>query len=320
VLSGFPHWGRMQQEPDSALTTVQLAGSRGRLARFTSMQLSALAPCELNGDRPLTREERAAYMEFHEARNRVNATLSQDVGTRSGIRRVANVACVPPVPPGSSPSRVATLEFFACVAYELAPRWRGRPMTIVDIGAGAGGQLDPFIREGLEGHYIAVDITRNSRWKDGTAGDFTRELIINDINSLDVSKLPPIDLILSNTALEHIRDDVSAVRSLSMRLRPDGCQVHFVPGEASLPLYGPHGYRQYSPHCLAQLFPGAVIHRYGGSASNTLHSQWITPATTNGTCPRDENPTEYARLRALAMDEDERTGNKPAAMYGVVQS
>lgn len=136
---------------------------------------------------------------------------------------------------------------------------------------------------------------------------FTRKLIVADVNAIDPASLLPMDLLLSNTSLEHIRDDEGAIRALSSRLTPRAMQAHFVPGEAALPLYGPHGFRQYSPWCLSRLFPGAEVFRYGGQAWAAVHREWITQATRDGTCRRDE-----------AMAADERAGNVVALMYGVV--
>jgi SAM-dependent methyltransferase len=285
------------------------------------MQDAVCNASELTGDVALTREQYAAYMGYHTQRNQENTLASAHIKTFPGIRPQPGstvLTCV--ISQGTTPSRVSTVEFFACIAAELAPKLRSRPITIVDIGAGGGGQADPFEANGLGGRYIAIDISRSPRWIDGPRGSFTRELIVSDINAFDVSQLPPIDLLVSNTALEHIRDDAQAITALRTRLKPDGYQVHFVPGEASLPLYGPHGYRQYSPRCLDALFPGAKIYRYGGTATNALHKQWITPATRTGNCPLYQNQQEYCRLRTMALAEDQRTGNMPASMYGVVCS
>jgi len=281
----------------------------------------ATAAEELNGDLPLTGVQRSAYMQFHVARNRSNTQGSAQVNSRAGMRPSHFSGMVPPsVPRVSTPSRASSIEFFACAAHLLAPRWRGRSITVVDIGAGCGRQLDCLIAMGLSGHCIAVDIARHPRWQDGPRGGFSRQLVLQDVNTIDAGTFPTIDLILSNTALEHIRDDVGAIAAVSQRLHPEGCQVHFVPGEASLALYGPHGYRQYSPACLSALFPCGEIHRYGGAASNELHAQWISPATMHGVDRRDEDPEKYAHLRELAMDEDEIDGHTPAAMYGVLVS
>lgn len=279
------------------------------------------APADINGDLPLTSSERAAYMRHHAERNRLNAEASRGVRTSSGPRpSKGSHAGRLSFAPGSTPGRVATIEFFTYAASVLAPRFAGRELTIVDIGAGGGVQLDPFLEAGFAGRYIGIDIVRSPRWREGPSdcGRFSRELIVCDVNRLDAELLPPIDLLISNTALEHIKDDAGAIRSLSTRLAPGAAQVHFVPGEESLELYGPHGHRQYSPRCLLELFPGGEIFRYGGAASGELHRQWISPATRTGACPRDEDPQAYRRLRDLALDQDEHDGHVPASMYGVI--
>lgn len=279
----------------------------------------ATAPASINGDIPLSREEYAAYMDHHRARNadlvRRSVGVPAGVGPRPWRRREGSRG---PITPACSPGRVAAIEFFMHAAARVADCFGDRPITIVDIGAGAGGQLDPFIDHGCRGRYVAIDIARHPKWREGRHAGFDRELIVGDVNAIDPSSLPPIDVLISNTALEHIRDDAGAVRALSTRLAPHGMHAHFVPGEAALPLYGPHGYRQYSPWCLSRLFPGAEIMRYGGPAAAAVHREWITPATRDGRSRREEDPATYRRLRDEAMDRDEGDGNIPALMYGVL--
>ncbi|MEI7657579.1 MAG: class I SAM-dependent methyltransferase [Phycisphaerae bacterium] len=276
-------------------------------------------PESINGDLPLSREQRVAYMQHHEARNAELAERSIGIATRIGprpLRRRGDLGSA--VTDGCSPGRVAAVEFFAHAAACIAAMAGDRPVTIVDVGAGAGGQLDAFIDAGLRGRYIAIDIARHRKWKDGPRSHFERTLIVADVNRFDAGTLPPIDVLVSNTALEHIRDDAGAIRSLSTRLAAGAAQAHFVPAEAALHLYGPHGSRQYSPWCLEQRFPTGEIFRYGGPAAAAVHREWITPATQAGGCRRDQDPAAYRRLRDLAMDQDEQDGNTPALMYGVL--
>jgi hypothetical protein len=277
-----------------------------------------LTPELISGDLPLSPEERAAYMTHHARRNESLAARSREVATSVGPRPSRRGPSCRPIADACSPGRVAAIEFFLHAASCVADRFRDRPITIVDIGAGAGGQLDAFIDRGCRGRYIAIDIARDPKWNDGPRAGFERSLIVGDVNALDLASLPAIDVLVSNTALEHIRDDVGAVRALSTRLAPRAVQAHFVPGEAALPLYGPHGFRQYSPWCLAGLFPGGEILRYGGPACAAVHRDWITPATRDGRSRRDEDPAAYRRLRDEAIDRDEREGNTPAIMYGVL--
>ena len=276
----------------------------------------ATAPERINGDLPLSREERRAYFDHHARRNAVLAARSAGVASRPGPRpsRLAGVA----VSDACSPGRVAAIDFFLHVATCVFRHFGAEPITIVDIGAGSGGQLDAFIGLGLRGRYVAIDVARHPAWRDGPRGGFTRELIVADVNAIDPASLPAADVLISNTALEHIRDDEGAIRALSSRLTPRAMQAHFVPGEAALPLYGPHGFRQYSPWCLSRLFPGAEIFRYGGRACAAVHREWITQATRDGTCRRDEDVAGHRRCRDEAIEADERAGNVAALMYGAV--
>jgi SAM-dependent methyltransferase len=272
-----------------------------------------LTPADLNGDLDLSREDRRAYMRFHADRNRTTAIESL------GIRTLPPAAWGASAPAGCTPSRVSMLTFFEWAARELRSHFRDRHITIVDIGCGTGRTLDPFAALGYRGTYIGLDIARHPKWKDGPQGGFTRQLIVGDVQAMSLAALPPIDILLSATALEHIRDDAGAVARLSARLAPGAAQAHFVPGEAALPLYGPHGWRQYSPHCLRGLFPAGDIYRFGGRWSNALHARAVTAPTNRGELAMGERrPRLYSLLRSAAMLADRACGNRPAAMYGVL--
>ena len=82
----------------------------------------------------------------------------------------------------------------------------------------------------------------------------------------------------------------------------------------------PHGFRQYSPWGLSRLCPGAEVFRYGGRACAAVHREWITPATCDGTCRRDEEVAPYRLHRDEAIESDERADNLAALMDGVVVS
>lgn len=270
-------------------------------------------PAGINGDRALSAAERRAYMEYHAGRNAELTAASRGVVTLAACRSRVAVA------PGSTPARVAMLQFFDWASAALAPHFAGRAVTVVDIGCGTGRQLDPFIAHGYRGLYVGIDVARHAKWVDGASGGFERRLVVADVNAIDPAILPPIDLLISATALEHIRDDAGAVSLLTSRMAPGSVQVHFVPGEAALPLYGPHGWRQYSPACLSAMFPGAEIYRFGGVFTNRLHRRWVTPATQGRGTLKERWPRPYGLLRAMASGLDRLAGNRPASMYGVIQ-
>lgn len=271
------------------------------------------APADINGDCPMTSHEREAYLAYHSARNAERRAASASIRTIQGPF-ASNSAH-----PGSSPARAATVHFLSFACQRLREQFSDRDITVIDLGCGRGTTLDQFLEAGLRGRYIGIDVQRHPRWSDQPIGGFSRELVLGDVHTLDVGRLPMADVVVSCTALEHIRDDAGAIQRLKSRTREDGVHVHVVPGEASLPLYTTHGWRQYSPADLAGLFPGALIARYGGFASKVLHLRAITnPAARNQPYYGQRHPLLYAFLRRAAMRVDRWLGDRDPAIYGVL--
>ncbi len=274
----------------------------------------------LNGDLPLSPAQRRDYLAFHAHRNRENARLS-------GVERIATrpvplATCRPKGP--ASPARLALADFFTFAARTLAPHFRGRDVCILDLGCGGGACLPFFEGEGYRGWYVGLDIARSPRWSDSPTPAFRKRLIVGDINTLDVHDmapgLPPVDLLVSSTSLEHIRDDAGAIARLRTLLAPDAAQAHFVPGEGALPLYLCHGWRQYSPRCLRAIFPHAEFFRCGGPCSALLHKHCITrPVNAERAQFGARHPRLYKLAVTVAVRVDRLLANRPAIMYGVLE-
>lgn len=272
-------------------------------------------PSKLNGDNPLSPDERRAYLAYHARRNAERRRAGRDVPTLPGPHRPVTRT------PGASPSRVAVSMFFRLAAEEARRRFAGRPVTILDLGCGRGNVLDAFLDVGMTGHYVGLDLVRHARWSDEPIGAFTRELILGDIHALDFSRLPMADIVTSCTALEHIRDDAWAVGMLATRTAQCGLHAHAMPGEGALALYGTHGWRQYTPVDLDALFPGGTIYRYGGPFSHRWHRTAITRRLMKGKSMLHESrPRLYARVRDAAMRADHILGEHLPTIYGVLWS
>lgn len=272
-------------------------------------------PALINGDTIVSADERRAYLQYHAQRNIARNRDAQRLGAQTKAIRSLH-------PTGNAwqtPARCELNGFFQYAAERLGHRFDGGEVTVLDIGCGAGRLAQPLSDAGFAGSYIGVDAEPHPRWDEITGvGGFGMRFIQADAESLDLAGLPPIDLLVSSTALEHIERDAHVVRRFGELLSPRGVQIHFVPATASLPLYGPHGWRQYSPLCLREMFPGATIYRFGGPLSNLLHRKVITPIAEGSTNDRRRaHPRLWRFARATSLRIDRLLGNPSPSMYGV---
>lgn len=266
----------------------------------------------VNGDLPLSREQARAYVDHHRARNAELARRSRKVRTTGySPRRVRSESL-------SSPSRVAMMDFLAWALLRHRPRFGGGAVTVLDIGCGSGEYLPLLEQAGYQGTYVGLDVARHARWSDEATARFERRLILGSALRMAPEELPEADLVISSTALEHIRDDAEAVRRVGSRVRPGGVEIHLAPACDALRLYGPHGWRQYSPWCVRELFPGCEVHRIGGWFSSMAHLAFITRPAARGRDPRAAHPRLYRMIRSAALRGDALVGHRPATILGVV--
>lgn len=255
------------------------------------------------------------------ARNRTNASDSRGIPTRPGPKLRDKVAIAGQC--AITPARHGMNAFFEFAAGALRTAFVQRPIVVVDIGCGTGIALDAFVRHGYQGLYLGLDIAANRKWRDGAQGGFDRRLVLGDIHTMDLDSALAgrrIDLLISATALEHFEDDQTALARVRAHLAPHAGEAHYVPGEAALDLYGPHGFRQYSPKCLRERFPSGEIYRFGGAGSNLLHRAVVTRETKGLSSWRARFTRGYDLARNAAVALDRWTGNKPASAYGVLVS
>lgn len=279
------------------------------------MSRERIDPAMLNGDLPLSGAENAAYLEYHRVRNRRLAAESRAAGVRTRVSPVWGVGATG----GSSPARAMLDAFYSSLAGRLFRAHYGGPVTIVDLGCGSGGRIRAFADAGFTGEYIGIDHVESTKWPRAAVGGLRPRMIAADLHTFDERSLPPIDLLISTTALEHLRDDAGIIGRFAACLAPGGVQAHFVPGEAALALYGKHGWRQYSPICLRRLFPSGVIYRFGGVFSNELHRRAIFEPSRAGRSVMSERwPRAYGWLRAGSLLLDRLTGCRSPSMYAVV--
>jgi SAM-dependent methyltransferase len=272
------------------------------------------SPAELNGDHALSSDEKHAYLNFHAARNRANATKSK----REGIRTHKMPKLPVSDPSLASPSRVAMDRFVVHYAAQLTRYWGGRNIRVLDIGCGSGYASTLLEQGGLHGTYLGIDHQLHPKFCSIKSAQFTRQHITNDIHELQSADLGQVDLLISMTSLEHFRDDAAALKQARKCLAPGGAELHIVPAEDGLRLWEAHGWRQYSPRCVQALCPNATIYRIGGLASGFIHERTITCPNREHIDWRARHPDAYRALRFAGLLLDPLFGNRCASLYAAV--
>jgi 2-polyprenyl-3-methyl-5-hydroxy-6-metoxy-1,4-benzoquinol methylase len=253
---------------------------------------------EINGDLPMPVARRFRYIWRNVLRNMRGAAnpfatkkwiLPRKILKDPGIRT-------------TSPTRVLSEAF---VVHELPNITAPREIRVLDIGCGSGRMSGLLGQAGFSGHYVGVDVQNrfaDARWQ---GGPFTTEFIEGDAHDLILQ--PGFDLIVSNSALEHIPDDGRLIARLQTLLTPNGLQVHLVPSTWALFLYLWHGFRQYGRATIAARFPGQspLVYRLGGTACFLVHFMLITiPEVLLRQSLRKRIPRAYTALLRGALKVD----------------
>jgi len=172
-------------------------------------------------------------------------------------------------PKNESPARVYLNRFLSEKLKQIIPQ---KEISVLDIGCGSGYIREIFSDLRYKAHYLGVDLKKHESFDQFNFVD--SEFIQSRIEDFNTDK--KFDLIISLSALEHIKDDRGAVTKVRQFLKPNGVQIHGVPATCSRPLYLNHGYRRYSSASLREIFPQAKIEKLGGLFSFLLHFSFIT--------------------------------------------
>ena len=159
-----------------------------------------------------------------------------------------------------SPIRVA------CDAYLLKflkDNFPQKEISILEVGCGRGKYAGMIENLGYKINYLGIDGKKNGDWlkfKKSNVNFLECYLGNNNKNQLNQIKyrIPNVDLILSQSCLEHIKYDVSALNELHS-LFPNSQHLHFVPSPNSFLNYFTHGYRRYTHSSLKKI--GRILNK-----------------------------------------------------------
>ncbi len=250
---------------------------------------------EISGDTKLTALQRLAYLLSNVTRN---LTFSR-VLTASAFRPTA--AAIDSSL--SSPGRALTDLF---ITHELPNLLSGRgsePIDILELGCGSGSLCTRLAALGLRGRYTGVDI--DDRFNRTSVEGFTKTFIQTSAHNIDAGTY---DLIISVSALEHLRNDRLLMEMMRSRVKHGGIEVHIVPCGTALAAYLWHGYRQYSLARIEHVFGtcDVTVIRLGGLCSLLVHILFVTVPEIFLRLPvRKRLSGAYLAARRLAFTSDQ---------------
>ena len=284
----------------------------------------------LNGDRPLGAFGKVTYF----ACNWLNNLFPHaSVDSRLTIRNFqsANLAeAWPRLETGASPSRKLSDLFWMALPWAAIERELGS-IHVLDIGCGSG-EYGPRLLS-WSGHritsYVGLDVRAHEKWGPLAAANPQLTFMRGDSSDVGASVPPRTNLFISQSAIEHIDDDLllfERLRDYEQRFSGRVLHVHVCPSAACLKLFLLHGVRHYTPRTLSKitrLYDGnhaAVLFNLGGNACNRLHYEFITrPRFPNRTSDfRDTRTAEYNHRAFDAITQDMNEPTRSPAFYALV--
>jgi 2-polyprenyl-3-methyl-5-hydroxy-6-metoxy-1,4-benzoquinol methylase len=219
---------------------------------------------EICGDKKLSLKQRILYLWF----NFLNNILSNSSQLKCEKVFVKNYSIID----NSSPSRFLTDQF---INYELPKLLPKEKINVLEFGCGSGSLCKKLSNLNYSGEYTGIDIKNN--FKLDKVKNFNHSFIQIDANNYNSGK-KQFDLIISITALEHIKNDKLVIDKIPSMISKGGIDVHIVPSSWALPTYLWHGYRQYTLNRIENIFGKKNIRVFalGGIFSFFLHFFIIT--------------------------------------------
>ncbi len=288
----------------------------------------AKAAASYNGDGHLSLFGCLAYLALNRLHNsapyaRLDPGLSIADFDAKGPALLADLPGLP------SPSRAMCDLLWMRLPWDAIEREVG-PLRILDLGCGSGryGTSLQTWTGGRVARYVGVDRDAHPDWTRLAAEYPYLEFRRGDVQMIGQLIPSETNIIISQSTLEHVSDDVSVfeqTHAYARRYERPMLHIHLVPSQECLWTYLWHGYRQYTPRTLSartRLFADSarLLVRLGGAASNRLHFRFITwPLLIRRRADRrSASPLEYLAELQRAVDCDMKQPQPSPAFYAVL--
>lgn len=214
------------------------------------------------------------------------------------------------IDPASSPSRALSNLFWLSLPWPKIKKDLGGAIHVLDVGCGSGnyGQFLTNKAGADIASYTGTDFSENTNWKN-LEKDFPNFHFFRADSANILSHIPnQTNLFISQSAIEHFRSDLTFFRQINKFIEVAShptLQIHLFPSAACLPLYGAHGFRQYTPKTVSRITrlflhskhsrrPTSILYFLGSLHCNQLHQNSITkPKSKNQPELRKSNPDLY---------------------------
>ncbi|MCH8310794.1 MAG: hypothetical protein IIB17_09925 [Chloroflexi bacterium] len=229
-----------------------------------------------------------------------------------------------------SPSRLNSISFWQSLPWSRIAAELGE-VRVLEIGCGKNGLIS-VLSEKLGTSlkcYTGIDIKSHESWNDLMKQDSRVSFLQSAAEELPEDVLRNSNMIISNSALEHVRGDLTFFQSHRRFMDVDRpvLQIHVVPSAITLLRYLLHGYRQYTRKAVSRIaatYPDSrcSVVRLGGMWSNMLHLVFITaPAVLRlNTLSRKPTGLYHSLLRRAYRIESKRKSSLPSTFGIVIES
>ena len=275
----------------------------------------------INGDVPLSIPQRLTYIVVNALRNQFPYSQLDEALRVADF--VPDTGLLKDISGTPSPSRALSDLLWRQLQWQSIEHRLGS-IHMFDIGCGSGAfgeRLQNWSGERIA-TYTGLDVRPNSTWETLASTHAGFRFCVGDAQNVHDFLTPNTNLIVSQSALEHVPDDFRLFRSLNRFLSTTTrriLQIHLLPSQGCLRLYRFHGFRQYTARRLSSLIRlvradvRTLLVRLGGAECNSLHARWITAGDRRST-----KPDEYRRELARAIAEDAGRANRSPAFYALM--